>query len=104
MVIVLIRARNLRDLLKTQVVRIRLWEGEYHVDEVLAQTGEIGDTLAWCGNADHGFRRMKGNCAHGAKGGNKMIKQGDGVRRLSAEEITQCFVVRVIWLFHKEAR
>src|SRR5690606_41774581 len=96
MVIVLIRARNLRDLLKTQVVRIRLWEGEYHVDEVLAQTGELGDTLAWCGNADTVFRRMKGNCAHSSKGGNKMIKQGHGVRRLTSEEITAYLVVRVI--------
>jgi hypothetical protein len=52
---------HVRDLQETEVVVIRLWEWEHHMDKVFAQLGNVADAFARSGNADHGFGGMHRN-------------------------------------------
>lgn len=74
MMVELICARNLGDLLKTQIVGVRLLKREDHVNEVLSQVGDVCDAFSRRGYTYHRFGRMQGDAACLTELSDKMVE------------------------------
>ena len=91
MMVELVRARNPGNLLKTQIVRVRLLKREDHVNEVLSQVGDVCDAFPRRGYTDHRFGGMQGDTACPTELSDKMVKELKGVIGFSPKEIIKRF-------------
>lgn len=51
-------AGNGRDLLKAQIIRVRLLERKYHVHKILTQLRDVGNALMRRSQTNHSFGRV----------------------------------------------
>ena len=97
MVVELLLPGNLSNLSKTQVIRIRLVKGKYHVNKIFAHLYHIGNTR-FGRECDHGFCRMYRHLPQVLIGFDKMPEEGDGMLAFIGKKIREDLVTTGMYL------